>query len=196
MVWKINPDEKAARLVGLSLGIAYAMGIPISMSLMSSNVASFTKRSVVSALIFMAYCVGNIVGPQFFLESEAPSYPVRRFNMLYHAVLANYSCRLESRLPCLGWYSGSSGLGVCLRTTPGRISVVTDCMAVHRISLLLMRCRMSCRIKRIGRFKVLDMFCRQSLQDSGLQGIYYETRHERRILFKQEPVWQTTSLKL
>lgn len=76
MVWKIDPEEKAARLVGLSLGIAYAMNIPISMSLMSSNVASFTKRSVVSAMIFMAYCVGNIVGPQFFIESEAPSYPV------------------------------------------------------------------------------------------------------------------------
>ncbi|OJJ00719.1 hypothetical protein ASPVEDRAFT_40254 [Aspergillus versicolor CBS 583.65] len=75
MVWKIDPEEKAARLVGLSLGIAYAMNIPISMSLMSSNVASFTKRSVVSAMIFMAYCVGNIVGPQFFIESEAPSYP-------------------------------------------------------------------------------------------------------------------------
>ncbi len=84
MVWKVDPEQKAVRLLGLSLGIAYAMGIPISMSLMSSNVASFTKRSVVSALIFMAYCVGNIVGPQFFLASEAPSYPV---SFLYFGLL-------------------------------------------------------------------------------------------------------------
>ena len=25
--------------------------------------------------IFIAYCTGNIIGPQLFLEKEAPSYP-------------------------------------------------------------------------------------------------------------------------
>ncbi|KAF7175522.1 hypothetical protein CNMCM7691_008623 [Aspergillus felis] len=40
-----------------------------------SNVAGFTERSVTSGLLFVAYCVGNIVGPQFFIDSEEPSYP-------------------------------------------------------------------------------------------------------------------------
>lgn len=77
LVWKLDPTNQAGRMVGLTLGIVYAVNIPISLSLVTSNVAGFSKKSVVSALIFVAYCVGNMVGPQFFLASEEPSYPVR-----------------------------------------------------------------------------------------------------------------------
>ncbi|RJE27541.1 Allantoate [Aspergillus sclerotialis] len=75
LVWKLDPENKAGRIVGISLGAAYATNIPLSLGLITSNVAGFTKRSVTSALIMVAYCVGNIVGPQFFLSNEAPSYP-------------------------------------------------------------------------------------------------------------------------
>lgn len=39
-----------------------------------ANVAGHTKRVTVNALIFMAYCVANIIGPQVFLGREAPDY--------------------------------------------------------------------------------------------------------------------------
>ncbi|KAF9892243.1 hypothetical protein FE257_002020 [Aspergillus nanangensis] len=75
LVWKLDDDNRTGRLVGLSLATVFACNIPLSLSIISSNVAGFTKRSVTSAMLFVAYCVGNIVGPQFFYESEAPRYP-------------------------------------------------------------------------------------------------------------------------
>lgn len=76
LVWKLDPTNAAGREVGLTLSVVYAVNLPISLSIISSNVAGFSKRSVVSASLFVAYCAGNIVGPQFFVASESPTYPV------------------------------------------------------------------------------------------------------------------------
>jgi predicted membrane-bound spermidine synthase len=76
MVWKIDLNQPVARMAGLAMGVGYSVNIPLSLSIITSNVAGFSKKSVVSGLLFVAYCVGNIVGPQLFLSSEAPSYPV------------------------------------------------------------------------------------------------------------------------
>ncbi|KAJ5557367.1 hypothetical protein N7513_002956 [Penicillium frequentans] len=75
LIWKLDDDNRTGRLTGLALGAVFAVNIPLSLSLISSNVAGFTKKSTVSAMMFIAYCVGNIVGPQFFLPEEKPSYP-------------------------------------------------------------------------------------------------------------------------
>ncbi|KAJ5159382.1 uncharacterized protein N7482_006386 [Penicillium canariense] len=75
LIWKLDSDSRAGRMTGLCLGAVFAANIPLSLSLISSNVAGFTKKSTVSALMFVAYCIGNIVGPQFFIPSEKPGYP-------------------------------------------------------------------------------------------------------------------------
>ncbi|CAL5873036.1 uncharacterized protein PFLUO_LOCUS7305 [Penicillium psychrofluorescens] len=75
MIWKLDDDNRAGKMTGLCFGAVFAANIPLALSLITSNVAGFTKKSVVSALVFIAYCVGNIVGPQFFLASEDPHYP-------------------------------------------------------------------------------------------------------------------------
>jgi len=49
-------------------------------------VAGFTKKSTVSAMLFVAYSLGNIIGPQFFLTREAPSYGTG-----YRAIIATVS---------------------------------------------------------------------------------------------------------
>lgn len=69
--------SQAGRMTGLVFTVVFAINIPISLSLITSNVAGFTKRSIVSSLVFIAYCAGNIVGPQFFLASQQPIYKVR-----------------------------------------------------------------------------------------------------------------------
>lgn len=76
LVWQLDPDHQIGRMVGLALGAVFAVNIPLSLSVISTNVAGFTKRSVTSALLFVAYCMGNIIGPQLFLTSEEPAYPV------------------------------------------------------------------------------------------------------------------------
>ncbi|KAL4871857.1 hypothetical protein BDV12DRAFT_205707 [Aspergillus spectabilis] len=75
LVWKLDADNQVGRMVGLTLGAVFAVNIPLSLSIISSNVAGFTKRSVTSALLFVAYCVGNIIGPQLFMTAEEPEYP-------------------------------------------------------------------------------------------------------------------------
>ncbi|KAL4791103.1 MFS general substrate transporter [Aspergillus venezuelensis] len=75
LVWQLDADNQRGRLTGLALAAVFGANIPLAMSLISANVAGFTKRSVTSVLTFVAYCVGNIVGPQLFLESEEPNYP-------------------------------------------------------------------------------------------------------------------------
>ncbi|KAJ5256749.1 hypothetical protein N7478_012853 [Penicillium angulare] len=75
LIWKLDEGDRAGRLTGLCLGAVFAANIPLSLSIISSNIAGFTKKSTVSALMFVAYCVGNIVGPQFFIPAEKPAYP-------------------------------------------------------------------------------------------------------------------------
>jgi hypothetical protein len=77
LIYKLDADDKAGKMAGLCLGAVFAANIPLSLSLISSNVAGLTKKSVVSAALFAAYCIGNIVGPQFYLASQAPTYTVR-----------------------------------------------------------------------------------------------------------------------
>jgi len=42
--------------------------------MVSSNVAGYTKKQLTGAFVFVGYCVGNIIGPQTFIEKEAPLY--------------------------------------------------------------------------------------------------------------------------
>jgi len=42
----------------------------MSLTMVSSNVAGSTKKQLTSALLFTGYCVGNIIGPQTFVDSE------------------------------------------------------------------------------------------------------------------------------
>ncbi|KAL3479094.1 major facilitator superfamily domain-containing protein [Aspergillus californicus] len=72
---KLLPDtQNLSRLAGYWLVTAVAPAFPLMMSLFASNTAGFTKKSTVVALIFVGYCVGNFVGPQFFKSDEAPGY--------------------------------------------------------------------------------------------------------------------------
>ncbi|KAI1609278.1 MFS transporter [Exophiala viscosa] len=74
MIMVYELEGRAGRMAGLCLAAVFACNIPLSLSLISSNVGGFTKRSVASATLFVAYCVGNIIGPQFFLASQKPRY--------------------------------------------------------------------------------------------------------------------------
>lgn len=48
--------------------------MPLAMSLVQANYRGVTKKMTVTAMLFLAYCAGNISGPQFFLSEEAPHY--------------------------------------------------------------------------------------------------------------------------
>lgn len=67
-------DKKWGRLVALWLCNLQSLGFSMSLTIVSSNVAGYTKKQLTGAALFTAYCVGNIIGPQTFRNSEAPKY--------------------------------------------------------------------------------------------------------------------------
>ncbi|CAG8957693.1 hypothetical protein HYFRA_00000028 [Hymenoscyphus fraxineus] len=82
-------DNKWGRLVALWLCYFQGLGFSMSLTMVSSNVAGYTKKQLTGAVLFTGYCVGNIIGPQTFLEKEAPNYP-----SAYIAMLVGYSVKL------------------------------------------------------------------------------------------------------
>ncbi|OQE44584.1 hypothetical protein PENCOP_c002G08615 [Penicillium coprophilum] len=81
--------NKWGRLVALWLCYFQGLGFSMSLTIVSSNIAGYTKKQVTGALLFTGYCVGNIIGPQTFKSSEAPGY-----HSAYIAMLAGYSVKL------------------------------------------------------------------------------------------------------
>lgn len=69
------PESKnVGRLVGYYLTQASPTPFVALLSLISTNVAGWTKKTTVAALYLIGYCVGNIIGPQIFAEKDAPEY--------------------------------------------------------------------------------------------------------------------------
>lgn len=66
---------RGVKLLGLYT-ISFANGIlPLNMSLISGNIRSVTQKMTMTSLMLVAFCGGNIIGPQLFKASEAPHYP-------------------------------------------------------------------------------------------------------------------------
>ncbi|KAL6809671.1 major facilitator superfamily domain-containing protein [Trichoderma sp. SZMC 28015] len=56
--------------------VIYMNTVPfgLGMSMVSSNIAGFTKKSTASVLMFLGYCLGQFTGPQLFIEKQAPKF--------------------------------------------------------------------------------------------------------------------------
>ncbi|GAA6003268.1 hypothetical protein JCM10207_001834 [Rhodosporidiobolus poonsookiae] len=66
--------QRGAALAGVYLMGWYNVSWVLALSLATSNTAGTTKKAFQSTSIAVAYAVGNIVGPQGFRASEAPTY--------------------------------------------------------------------------------------------------------------------------
>ncbi|KAL3484517.1 major facilitator superfamily domain-containing protein [Aspergillus germanicus] len=75
MVLMYTLTNPSGQLAGFCLALAFSANMPISLSLVTSNICGATKRATVNACVLVMYCVGNVVGPQFFSVDEAPRYP-------------------------------------------------------------------------------------------------------------------------
>ncbi|PBP19931.1 allantoate permease [Diplocarpon rosae] len=66
--------QQVGLLIGYYLTLSFWSAQTLAMSLISRNVAGSTKKSTVIALNFVAWAVGNAIGPQVFIETDAPRY--------------------------------------------------------------------------------------------------------------------------
>ncbi|KAI1337568.1 major facilitator superfamily domain-containing protein [Xylariaceae sp. FL0016] len=67
-------DAYIGRLIGLYLTGSYQASFVLTLSLITSNTGGQSKKMIVSGMIWFGACVGNIVGPFFYIDSQAPSY--------------------------------------------------------------------------------------------------------------------------
>ncbi len=58
------------RLIGFWLVNNQSIGFTIGLVMISTNIGSYSKRVVTSSCVFVAYCVGNCIGPLTALESR------------------------------------------------------------------------------------------------------------------------------
>ncbi|KAI9742135.1 MAG: hypothetical protein M1834_000525 [Cirrosporium novae-zelandiae] len=81
--------SRDASLAGVYLMGFYNVPWVLMLSLQTSNTAGMTKKSFVSVSTAVFYAVGNIIGPQFFLDSQSPTYSLGIGAMLFSfAVMA------------------------------------------------------------------------------------------------------------
>ncbi|KAI9848466.1 MAG: hypothetical protein M1837_000261 [Sclerophora amabilis] len=67
-------SNDGGRLAGYYLTQASPTPFVALLSLISTNVAGYTKKTTVAAAYLIAYCAGNIIGPQVFRPKDAPRY--------------------------------------------------------------------------------------------------------------------------
>ncbi|KAI4597701.1 hypothetical protein KJ359_003976 [Pestalotiopsis sp. 9143b] len=70
-----NTDEYKWVKWGMFLmTVVFSFAIFLGWSLITSNIGGTTKRTVVSSLTLISYCVGNMIGAQIFRTKDAPRY--------------------------------------------------------------------------------------------------------------------------
>jgi hypothetical protein len=62
MLVGLPASNKWGRLVGLWLCYFQGLGFSMSLTMVSSNVAGYTKKQCTGTILFVGYCVGNIIG--------------------------------------------------------------------------------------------------------------------------------------
>ncbi|KAI1380887.1 MFS general substrate transporter [Hypoxylon crocopeplum] len=67
-------SNSGGRLAGYYLYQSSSTGFVAILGLISTNVAGWTKKTTAAAMYLIAYCVGNIIGPQVFQSTDAPQY--------------------------------------------------------------------------------------------------------------------------
>ncbi|RDW63551.1 hypothetical protein BP6252_11096 [Coleophoma cylindrospora] len=77
LAMSLLPDTPELKWIKWGLYIMtmpFVFPIFLAWSLLPSNVAGRTKKTVVSSMTFLAYCIGNIAGSFVFKTSDAPRY--------------------------------------------------------------------------------------------------------------------------
>lgn len=109
-------SNSVGRLIGYYLTQAAPAANATVLSLISSNVAGYTKKTSVAALYLVSYCVGNIIGPYTFTPQAAPRYVSAEIT-----ILVCYGLCLVILLFIYGWYRRENSRKAKIRTSDGYV---------------------------------------------------------------------------
>lgn len=74
LMWKLPRSNQHGLLAAYYVFYTYWGPYVLSTSLPMANTSGHSKKLTMNAVFFLAYCVGNIIGPQTFRSSDAPTY--------------------------------------------------------------------------------------------------------------------------
>ncbi|CAK7221359.1 hypothetical protein SEUCBS140593_004544 [Sporothrix eucalyptigena] len=74
VVYALPRTNLGGQMVGLYLLYTYFGPYVVGIGLAQANTAGHTKKTVVFAILYIGYAVGNLIGPQTFLATQAPAY--------------------------------------------------------------------------------------------------------------------------
>ncbi|KAJ4373757.1 hypothetical protein N0V83_002496 [Neocucurbitaria cava] len=74
LLWKLDRSNTGGLLAGYYIAVSYTASLVLGLQMPATNVAGYTKRVTATAMVFLAYCIGNIIGPHAFIASQAPQY--------------------------------------------------------------------------------------------------------------------------
>lgn len=86
LMYRRGSVPAGVRLLGYFLLSAGPAAMPLALSLVQANYRGVTKKMTATALLFLAYCAGNVAGPQLFRAAEAP-----RYGTAFRAILVCYA---------------------------------------------------------------------------------------------------------
>ncbi|KAJ5676638.1 uncharacterized protein N7477_002271 [Penicillium maclennaniae] len=111
LLWKLpHETHKVGVLFGYYLSGAYVCSLVLALQMPATNRGGYTKKSTGVALVFFAYCAGNVIGPHAFLSKEAPIYET--------------GCRVM-----LSFAAAQIALAICLRILLTRSNRQSDAAA-------------------------------------------------------------------
>lgn len=67
-------DNKAGKLIGNYLTNCIGASLPLLYSWVGANYAGHTKKVTMNAILLMAFCLGNIIGPLTFIKNQGPNF--------------------------------------------------------------------------------------------------------------------------
>ncbi|KAJ5281315.1 Major facilitator superfamily domain general substrate transporter [Penicillium angulare] len=74
LMWKLPRENQHGLLASYYVFYTYWAPYVLSTSLPMANTSGHSKKLTMNAIFFLAYCIGNIIGPQVFRTDDAPSY--------------------------------------------------------------------------------------------------------------------------
>lgn len=75
-------DNRVGRLICYYLTGSYNASFVLILSILTANIAGHIKKVVTNAMIFLGVCAGNIAGPFFYKDDQAPRYPLGIWSMI------------------------------------------------------------------------------------------------------------------
>ncbi|KAL5338748.1 allantoate permease [Aspergillus crustosus] len=87
-LWRLPQDNRVTLLGPYYAFYSYWAPYTMATSLPMANTSGHTKKVTFTAMFFLGYCAGNILGPQVFRDNDAPTYHKGYIGLLASLIVA------------------------------------------------------------------------------------------------------------